>query len=100
MVLYVDGSSQSWISLLVLIHIGYINHMVKLAHFCGGNVQLIQLVVFNVVLASYSESPSMSVSANEFDNIARIYIYICIWYISFESCGKCVIQLTRFVFVL
>ena len=41
-----------------------------------GNVQIIQLVVFIVVLASYSESPSMSVSANEFDNIARIYIYV------------------------
>ena len=76
MVLYVDGSSQSWISLLVLIHSGYIYHMVKLAHVCGGNVQLIQLVVCIVVLASYSESPSMSVSANEFDNIARIYIYV------------------------
>ena len=99
MVLYVDGSSQSWVSLLVLIHIGYINHMVELAHFCGGNVQLIQLVVFIVVLASYSESPSMSVSANEFDNIARIYIYMYMVH-HCESCGKCVLQLTRFAFVL
>ena len=99
MVLYVGGSSQSWISLLVLIHIGYIDHMVKLAHVCGGNVQLIQLVVCIVVLASYSESPSMSVSANEFDNIARIYIYMYMVH-HVESCGKCVIQLTRFVVVL
>ena len=50
--LYVEGPSQSWISLLVLIRIGYISHMVKLAHICGRNVQLIQLVVIILDLAS------------------------------------------------